>query len=195
MCPMAPFHVSDLSPVFVLQVCSWGTGHHCVPRLKPWILGAWLQITVELYFPLSSVLSSAMILLLCWYAVTPSFSIIKSPECRGFSIRVSFTFNKRGKWRHAVSNEKVSSTKNGKIYLRQPRIEMENLNLVWITEKRKEQLDKLIVNWPLWRVSKPDISRVSPSPEQMISFPNFNRCTWQIITHSKKDDSDSLQQI
>lgn len=50
MCPMAPFHVSDLSPVFVLQVCSWGTGHHCVPRLKPWILGAWLQITVELYF-------------------------------------------------------------------------------------------------------------------------------------------------
>ena len=192
---MAPFHVSDLSPVFVLQVCSWGTGHHCVPRLKPWILGAWLQITVELYFPLSSVLSSAMILLLCWYVVTPSFSIIKSPECRGFSIRVSFTFNKRGKWRHAVSNEKVSSTKNGKIYLRQPRIEMENLNLVWITEKRKEQLDKLIVNWPLWRVSKPDISRVSPSPEQMISFPNFNRCTWQIITHSKKDDSDSLQQI
>ena len=162
---------------------------------KTWILGAWLQITVELYFPLSSVLSSAMILLLCWYAVTPSFSIIKSPECRGFSIRVSFTFNKRGKWRHAVSNEKVSSTKYGKIYLRQPRIEMENLNLVWITEKRKEQLDKLIVNWPLWRVSKPDISRVSPSPEQMISFPNFNRCTWQIITHSKKDDSDSLQQI
>ena len=192
---MAPFHVSDLSPVFVLQVCSWGTGHHCVPRLKPWILGAWLQITVELYFPLSSVLSSAMILLLCWYAVTPSFSIIKSPECRGFSIRVSFTFNKWGKWRHAVSNENVSSTKNGKIYLWQPRIEMENLNLVWITEKRKEQLDKLIVNWPLWRVSKPDISRVSPSPEQMISFPNFNRCTWQIITHSKKDDSDSLQQI
>ena len=189
---MAPFHVPDLSPVFMLQVGFWGTGHHCVPRLKPWILGAWLQITVELYF---CVLSSAMILLLCWYAVTPSFSIIKSPECRGFSVRVSFTFNKRGKWRHAVSNEKVSSTKNGKIYLRQPRIEMENLNLVWITEKRKEQLDKLIVNWPLWRVSKPDISRVSPSPEQMISFPNFNRCTWQIITHSKKDDSDSLQQI
>ena len=141
MCPMAPFHVSDLSPVFVLQVCSWGTGHHCVPRLKPWILGAWLQITVELYFPLSSVLSSAMILLLCWYAVTPSFSIIKSPECRGFSIRVSFTFNKRGKWRHTVSNEKVSSTKNSKIYLRQPRIEVENLNLLWITEKRREQPD------------------------------------------------------
>ena len=87
------------------------------------------------------VLSSAMMLLLCWYAVTPSFSIIKSPECRGFSIRVSFTFNKWGKWRHAVSNENVSSTKNGKIYLWQPRIEMENLNLVWITEKRKEQLD------------------------------------------------------
>ena len=90
---------------------------------------------------LSSVLSSAMILLLCWYAVTQSFSIIKSPECRGFSVRVSFTFNKRGKWRHAVSNEKVSSTKNSKIYLRQPRIEVENLNLLWITEKRREQLD------------------------------------------------------
>ena len=87
------------------------------------------------------VLSFAMILLLCWYAVTPSLSIIKSPECRGFSIRVSFTFNKRGKWRHAVSNEKVSSTKNSKIYLRQPRIEVENLNLLWITEKRREQLD------------------------------------------------------
>lgn len=165
------------------------------------------------------ILSSAMILLLCWYAV----SIIKSPECRGFSVRVSFTFNKRGKWRHAVSNEKVSSTKNSKIYLRQPRIEVENLNLLWITEKGKEQLDnwrrevgntvkkeksprpsffldnfvsstKLIVNWPLWRVSKPDIPRVSPSSEQMMFFPNFNRFTWQIITHSKEDDSDSLQQ-
>lgn len=87
------------------------------------------------------ILSSAMILLLCWYAVTPSLSIIKSPECRGFSIWVSFTFNKRGKWRHTVSNEKVSSTKNSKIYLRQPRIEVENLNLLWITEKRREQLD------------------------------------------------------
>ena len=87
------------------------------------------------------ILSSAMILLLCWYAITPSLSIIKSPECRGFSIRVSFTFNKRGKWRHAVSNEKVSSTKNSKIYLWQPRIEVENLNLLWITEKRREQLD------------------------------------------------------
>ena len=63
MCPMAPFHVSDLSPVFVLQVCSWGTGHHCVPRLKPWILGAWLQITVELYFPYSVLYSCAGMLL------------------------------------------------------------------------------------------------------------------------------------
>ena len=193
--PHAPWHLFMFQTCHLFSCFRWVFEAQAIIVFQDLSLESLVPGFRSLLNSIFRVLSSAMILLLCWYAVTPSFSIIKSPECRGFSIRVSFTFNKRGKWRHAVSNEKVSSTKNGKIYLRQPRIEMENLNLVWITEKRKEQLDKLIVNWPLWRVSKPDISRVSPSPEQMISFPNFNRCTWQIITHSKKDDSDSLQQI